>query len=374
MNEETKIKIFQEKDETLVHRDYLNFLMSFIYSVILMAVLWRFLHHYRLSSSENLFLINLVLFIGFSGLPFLVSRLLQNSGWRLKRVWMYRLAFLASMALGLCFVLIQMITTGANLSHISCLAASIAGAFAGSLAVTAVDLGLSEVNMPPPPGIIEKVRQRHLDLLGGPAPECRTKYLFDIFLAMGVLISSAPLGVVITFLIWWEDPGPIFFIKNSVGKNGINFHQLKFRTMIQNAENDTGPVLARKNDQRMLVIGKFLRKVALDELPQIINILRGEMSFVGPRPQRTMLVCNYLNDIPKYALRHKVRPGLAGLAQVAGHYYVTPLQKLRFDRIYVRHMNTIFDLKIILCAVIIVSWLRWQKSWDGRLPEWVFKN
>jgi lipopolysaccharide/colanic/teichoic acid biosynthesis glycosyltransferase len=118
-----------------------------------------------------------------------------------------------------------------------------------------------------------------------------------------------------------------------------------------------------------LFIGRFLRKTALDELPQLINILRGEMSFVGPRPQRTVLVHNYLQTMPEYAQRHCVLPGLAGLAQVAGDYYITPRQKLRFDRLYIRYRSLSFDLKLLMLAFLLAFWYRWQKDWDGRLPR-----
>jgi hypothetical protein len=93
------------------------------------------------------------------------------------------------------------------------------------------------------------------------------------------------------------------------------------------------------------------------------------MSFVGPRPQRTVLVREYLDTIPEYAVRHRVLPGLAGLAQVAGDYYLTPRQKLRFDRLYIRYIGLGFDLKLILLAFLITFWFRWQKGWNGRLPR-----
>jgi lipopolysaccharide/colanic/teichoic acid biosynthesis glycosyltransferase len=166
-----------------------------------------------------------------------------------------------------------------------------------------------------------------------------------------------------------EDPGPIFFVKNSVGKGGVNFHQLKFRTMVYNAESVTGPILARRDDSRTLSIGRFLRKTALDELPQLFNILLGQMSFVGPRPQRTVLVYEYLQEIPEFAERHRVLPGLSGLAQVVGNYYSTPRQKLRFDRIYAQHASLGFDLKLLVLAFLIVFWLRWRPDWDGRIPR-----
>jgi len=113
----------------------------------------------------------------------------------------------------------------------------------------------------------------------------------------------------------------------------------------------------------------LLRKAALDELPQLVNILLGEMSFVGPRPQRTVLVHEYLQRMPEYAERHRIAPGLAGLAQVAGDYFLTPCQKLRFDRLYIRHASLGFDLKLILLAFLIAFWYRWQKDWNGRLPR-----
>jgi lipopolysaccharide/colanic/teichoic acid biosynthesis glycosyltransferase len=101
----------------------------------------------------------------------------------------------------------------------------------------------------------------------------------------------------------------------------------------------------------------------------LINILLGQMSFVGPRPQRTVLVLEYLERMPEYAERHRVLPGIAGLAQVAGDYYLTPRQKLRFDRLYIRHISLGFDLKLLGLAFWIAFWMRWQKNWDGRIPR-----
>jgi lipopolysaccharide/colanic/teichoic acid biosynthesis glycosyltransferase len=97
------------------------------------------------------------------------------------------------------------------------------------------------------------------------------------------------------------------------------------------------------------------------------------MSFVGPRPQRTVLVHEYLEAIPEYAERHRVLPGLAGLAQVAGDYYLTPRQKLRFDRLYIQHASLGFDLKLLFLAFLIAFWYRWRKDWDGKLPRWLLR-
>ncbi|MCK4961598.1 MAG: sugar transferase, partial [Anaerolineales bacterium] len=110
-------------------------------------------------------------------------------------------------------------------------------------------------------------------------------------------------------------------------------------------------------------------KTALDELPQLLNILRGDMSFVGPRPQRTVIVHAYLKEMPEFAERHRIRPGISGLAQVAGSYYITPRQKLRYDRLYGRYASLGFDIKLIMLAFLLVFWLRWRKDWNGRLPR-----
>ncbi|MDI7277891.1 MAG: sugar transferase [Anaerolineae bacterium] len=164
------------------------------------------------------------------------------------------------------------------------------------------------------------------------------------------------------FMIWFEDPGPIFFVKNSLGKGGRNFRQLKFRSMICNAEEETGPIPAREKDQRTLAVGRVLRKTTLDELPQLVNVLRGEMSLVGPRPLRTVVIHGYLRDLPSFAGRHAVLPGVAGLSQVRGGYYISPRQRLRYDLIYVRRASFGLDLRILLEAFLIVLGLRARRG------------
>jgi len=132
--------------------------------------------------------------------------------------------------------------------------------------------------------------------------------------------------------------------------------------MITDAEKETGPISGYENDERVLFIGKFIRKTALDELPQMINILFGDMSYVGPRPQRTVLVHEYLQRLPEYAARHRVRPGLAGLAQVADSYDITPEQKLAWDLVYIENENIWLDLKLAFSAIFLVFVLRWRTS------------
>ncbi|MFN2302804.1 MAG: sugar transferase, partial [Anaerolineales bacterium] len=197
------------------------------------------------------------------------------------------------------------------------------------------------------------------------------KRLFDIILSSFSLIISIPIWLFIVFLIWWEDPGPVLFVKNAVGRKGVNFKQLKFRSMILNAEKETGPISGYENDERVLFFGRFLRKTALDELPQLINILRGDMSYVGPRPQRTVLVHGYLQRLPHYAARHRVRPGLAGLAQVADTYDISPQEKLAWDLVYIEHANLWFDIKLAMAAFLLVFVLRWRSQEE---PEKVIRK
>jgi lipopolysaccharide/colanic/teichoic acid biosynthesis glycosyltransferase len=307
----------------------------------------------------------LFLFVFYSILAILIERILSLMP--VRRDWRYRLAFLVPSVLYLIVWLVAAAMDG-NAMVLWLLAACI-GSFAGGLLATSIIEGLWENNSPPSKRIQDEVHQRHKDIIGT-APEIPSgKRIFDMLLSAGGMFISIPIWLAMTFLLWLEDPGPILFVKNSVGKGGANFQQYKFRTMVRGAESNTGPVLASRADERVLIIGSLLRKTALDELPQVINILKGEMSFVGPRPQRTVLVHDYLETMPGYAVRHRVAPGLSGLAQVAGDYYLTPLQKLRFDRIYIQHASLGFDIKLLVLAFLITFWYRWKSGWNGRLPR-----
>lgn len=282
--------------------------------------------------------------------------------------WHYRLAFLGSLGVFLIIWLGNWIIEPATISPAWLVPVGF-GAFLGGIIATSLNERLWENNSPPSAEVMDTVYQHHRQLIGSPGPTPLGKRLFDLLLASVGLLISIPIWLLSLFLLWIEDPGPLLFVKNSVGRGGKNFHQYKLRTMVRGAEDATGPVLASEKDERVLTTGYILRKTALDELPQLLNILRGEMSFVGPRPQRTVLVQGYLQDMPEYAHRHRVLPGLAGLAQVVGDYYLTPRQKLRFDRLYIEYSSLGFDLKLILLAFAIAFWYRWQKNWNGRLPR-----
>ncbi len=132
--------------------------------------------------------------------------------------------------------------------------------------------------------------------------------------------------------------------------------------MILDAEKETGPITGYENDERVFASSKIIRKTALDELPQLVNILIGDMSYVGPRPQRTVLVHGYLQKWPEYAARHRLRPGLAGLAQVVDTSYISPSEKLAWDLVYIEKLGFGMDLRIMLVAFLLVFILRWKKN------------
>lgn len=201
------------------------------------------------------------------------------------------------------------------------------------------------------------------DEAAGPVVYPYIKRMIDFFIALFGLIVSAPLWAVISLAIKLESPGPVFYTQERYGKDGVVFNQLKFRSMINNAEKLTGPVLAAEKDPRITKIGWLLRKTAMDELPQLVNILKGEMSFVGPRPERPFLVDNVIiKKVPNFRKRHAIRPGLTGLAQVYGRYNTTPRDKLRYDLLYVRNSNLFLDVKLF----VLSFWITFNAKWQHR--------
>ncbi|MDP8244943.1 MAG: sugar transferase [Candidatus Hinthialibacter antarcticus] len=177
------------------------------------------------------------------------------------------------------------------------------------------------------------------------------KRSFDLVFSMIALIALFPVLLVTAIAITLDSRGPVFYQQTRVGRDGALFRILKFRTMRQDAETKTGPVLADEEDPRVTRIGRILRRVHLDELPQLINVFKGEMSLVGPRPERPHFVEKYRKDIPLYRLRESIRPGMTGLAQIHG-FYKTPMEhKLRYDLAYVNNMTFLLDIKIIFNTV-----------------------
>ena len=187
---------------------------------------------------------------------------------------------------------------------------------------------------------------------------------FDLIVLTVAHITLLPLWVVLwTILplsIWMYDRGPIFYSQRRVGKGGATFEVLKFRSMVPDAERLTGPVWATENDPRITGVGRFLRKLALDELPQVINIWKGDMSLVGPRAERPELVEEFTRLYPGFPKRLAVRPGLTGAAQVYGRYFTSPRDKLRYDLLYIQRMSMWLDLKLLALSVWITLRAKWQ--------------
>lgn len=170
----------------------------------------------------------------------------------------------------------------------------------------------------------------------------------DIVVASVLLLLTSPLFLIIAALIKATDPGPVFYIQDRLTKGGKVFRIYKFRTMVINAESRSGPVKAGAKDDRILPIGHFLRATRLDELPQLLNILKGDMSMVGPRPERPELAKIIAGNIPEFDYRLKVKAGLTGYAQIYGKYCTTSYDKLKLDLMYIRNYSILLDLKLIL--------------------------
>lgn len=183
------------------------------------------------------------------------------------------------------------------------------------------------------------------------------KRLLDIVCASVLILVTAPLLVVIAIGIRLSSPGPAIFSQERIGLQGARFTLYKFRSMIMDAESTSGPVWAREFDDRVTRIGRLLRKFRLDEIPQAFNVLRGDMSFTGPRPERPYFVDMLRERIPSYNLRHDVKPGITGWAQVTCPYGASiedAVEKLQYDLYYIKHMSFRQDLLVLSKTVSVV--------------------
>ncbi|WP_022760453.1 exopolysaccharide biosynthesis polyprenyl glycosylphosphotransferase [Butyrivibrio sp. AD3002] len=180
------------------------------------------------------------------------------------------------------------------------------------------------------------------------------KRAFDIILSLATLILLSPLFLITAIAIHFEDGGPVFFKQERVTLGGDRFMILKFRSMIVDAEKDGRPHPAGEQDDRITKVGKIIRAVRLDELPQLINILKGDMSIVGPRPERWEHVEKYSEDIPEFVFRNKMKGGLTGYAQVYGKYNTTALDKLKLDLLYITNYSLLLDIQIIFETIKIL--------------------
>ncbi|MBN2853828.1 MAG: sugar transferase [Clostridia bacterium] len=191
----------------------------------------------------------------------------------------------------------------------------------------------------------------YLDNIGLSAVEQDFKRLMDILISTLLIIILSPVMLICALMIKITSRGPVFFLQDRVTINNKVFKIIKFRTMIDNAEKHTGAVLASSNDERVTKFGSLLRRSRLDEIPQLFNVIKGDMSLIGPRPERPVFVEQFEKMIPLYNKRHSIKAGVTGLAQIMGKYSTSAKDKLRYDLIYIRSYSVYMDIKILFLTL-----------------------
>jgi exopolysaccharide biosynthesis polyprenyl glycosylphosphotransferase len=180
------------------------------------------------------------------------------------------------------------------------------------------------------------------------------KRLFDIIISLILIVLTSPIMLITAVIIKCYDGGPVLYKQVRCTRDQKEFRIMKFRSMRVDAEKDGVARLASRNDSRITPIGRFIRSCRIDELPQLFNILVGDMSFIGPRPERPEIIKQYLEEMPEFAFRMKVKAGLAGYAQVYGKYNTTPYDKLKLDLTYIENYSIWLDIKLMLLTVKIL--------------------
>lgn len=180
------------------------------------------------------------------------------------------------------------------------------------------------------------------------------KRIFDVIISIIVIISTSPIMILIAIAIKIDSKGPVIYKQKRITKDGKEFTMYKFRTMIDNAEKETGPILAKKKDERITKVGKILRRTRLDELTQFFNVIKGNMSIVGPRPERKELIEKIIKELPEYRIREQVKAGITCIAHIEGDYYTEPKVRLEYDKMYMKDWNIKKDIKIILKTILKV--------------------
>lgn len=231
------------------------------------------------------------------------------------------------------------------------------------------DIDITDVSVKIVPGFIHLISGLNrtnqifglplIEVMPDPMPswEKFTKRLFDILISLIILVVTLPIFLVLVLLIRLTSKGPAIFRQERVGLYGRPFTMYKFRTMYQDAEQRSGPVWAKENDPRITPVGFWLRKLRLDEIPQLFNVLKGDMSLVGPRPERQFFVDQFKKEIPLYTRRLRVRPGITGWAQVKWKYdesFEDVKEKTKYDLFYVENMSLRMDFKILINTLFTV--------------------
>jgi len=197
------------------------------------------------------------------------------------------------------------------------------------------------------------------------------KRIFDFCFALICLFVSLPLWVIFGLAIWLEDRGPIFYLQERVGRSGAVFRGVKFRSMILGAETDSGPVQSCERDSRVTRLGRVLRSTAMDELPQLWNIIKGDMSFVGPRALRELEAdgpenkLKYISEFRGFEERSRVSPGLTGIAQILAPRDIPRQDKFRYDIWYIRNKSFCLDMDIIVRSFLVT----FMGKWETRQPR-----
>ena len=173
------------------------------------------------------------------------------------------------------------------------------------------------------------------------------KRFLDIVISIFTIIIALPIMVIISVLIKLDSKGKVIYKQKRITKNGKEFVMYKFRTMVEDAEKNTGPILAIENDTRITRVGKILRKTRLDELPQFFNVLKGDMSIVGPRPERIEILNKIVKDVPNYRDRENVKAGITCIAHIKGDYYTEPKLRFEYDKEYMKDWSIKKDILII---------------------------
>ncbi len=185
-------------------------------------------------------------------------------------------------------------------------------------------------------------------------PYVYVKRAFDVAVAGLGLLAASPIAIATALAVKTTSPGPVFYTQERMGRNGRRFHIYKFRSMVNDAERRSGPMWAAANDARVTPVGRFIRKHRIDEIPQLWNVLRGDMSLIGPRPERPHFHEQFCAQWPLFARRLDVRPGVTSLSHVLGSYESDPEDRLRYDLMYINNVSLFLDLKILVATVRVV--------------------
>lgn len=213
-----------------------------------------------------------------------------------------------------------------------------------------------------------------VDRLGLTVEQRFFKRTFDFFVSFIGIILLFPLMIFAACLVKFSSRGPAIYRQTRLTAGNKRFKVLKFRTMYEGSEAGTGPILSTENDPRLTKIGRILRNLRIDELPQLFNVLKGDMSFVGPRPERPFFVEQFNKEIPEYSHRYLVKAGITGYAQIYGKYDTSPVDKLKYDLLYIKDYNLLLDIKLILQSFKVLTGKRSVYQNRVKVKEEIIKH